>query len=67
MFLEVRHVQHRAIALYETESFARVGRRDAYYPPAGPDAPREDALVMRRSLEPDPARAVFVDVASGYP
>jgi [ribosomal protein S18]-alanine N-acetyltransferase len=67
LFLEVRPSNIAAIALYETEGFARVGRRDAYYPRAGPDAAREDALVMRRSLEPDPAHAVFVDVASGHP
>jgi ribosomal-protein-alanine N-acetyltransferase len=66
LFLEVRPSNLAAIRLYETEGFARVGRRDAYYPAATPDAPREDALVMRRALERDPARAPFMDVANGH-
>ena len=66
LFLEVRPSNLAAIRLYETEGFARVGRRDAYYPAATPDAPREDALVMRRALEPDPARAPLMDVANGH-
>ena len=51
LFLEVRPSNVGAIQLYETEGFLRVARRIAYYPPAAPDAPREDALVMRRALD----------------
>ena len=50
IFLEVRTSNVAAIALYETEGFVAVARRLAYYPGAGVDAPREDALVMRRAL-----------------
>jgi ribosomal-protein-alanine N-acetyltransferase len=50
IFLEVRASNTAAIALYETEGFAPVARRLGYYPGAGADAPREDALVMRRAL-----------------
>src|SRR5512143_569777 len=50
MFLEVRVSNTPAIALYEVAGFARVGRRTAYYPDRDPQAPREDALVMRREL-----------------
>ncbi len=50
IFLEVRASNVAAIALYETEGFAPVARRLAYYPGAASDAPREDALVMRRAL-----------------
>jgi ribosomal-protein-alanine N-acetyltransferase len=56
IFLEVRVSNLAAIALYAAEGFAAVGRRDAYYPGATPDAPREDALVMRLPLAPRPAR-----------
>jgi len=52
IFLEVRVSNAAAIELYEAEGFARVARRDGYYPQASPDAPREDALVMRRALRP---------------
>jgi len=52
LFLEVRPSNVAAIRLYETEGFVRVARRTAYYPPAAPGAPREDALVMRRALDP---------------
>jgi ribosomal-protein-alanine acetyltransferase len=48
-FLEVRVSNGAAIALYAQEGFAAVARRDGYYPPVGA-GPREDALVMRRSL-----------------
>ena len=65
LFLEVRLSNTGAIALYEAEGFARVARREAYYPPRTPGAPREDALVMRRPLEPDPSRRVILDVADG--
>jgi ribosomal-protein-alanine N-acetyltransferase len=50
IFLEVRASNLAAIALYETEGFAPVARRVGYYPGAAADAPREDALVMRRAL-----------------
>ena len=55
VFLEVRASNVAAIRLYETEGFARVARRVAYYPGATPDAAREDALVMRRALDCDRA------------
>jgi [ribosomal protein S18]-alanine N-acetyltransferase len=51
MFLEVRAGNHAAIALYETAGFARIARRDAYYP-ATATLPAEDALVMRLVLGP---------------
>jgi len=66
LFLEVRPSNTAAIRLYETEGFARVARREAYYPAATPDAPREDALVMRRALKPDPLRTVTLDIADGH-
>ncbi|HYQ99917.1 MAG TPA: ribosomal protein S18-alanine N-acetyltransferase [Casimicrobiaceae bacterium] len=50
VFLEVRVSNLPAIALYESEGFAAVGRREAYYPPLGERGFREDALVMRRSV-----------------
>jgi len=50
LFLEVRVSNTAAIALYESEGFARVGRRERYYPASGPEQVREDALVMRRAL-----------------
>jgi ribosomal-protein-alanine N-acetyltransferase len=50
IFLEVRASNVAAIALYEAEGFMPVARRLAYYPGAAADAPREDALVMRRAL-----------------
>ena len=53
VFLEVRASNAAAIALYEAEGFASVARRVGYYPGATADAPREDALVMRRALRPD--------------
>ena len=59
IFLEVRASNVAAIALYDTEGFRPVARRLGYYPGVGVDAPREDALVMRRALRdraPSPAR-----------
>ncbi len=50
LFLEVRVSNAAAIALYESEGFAPVGRRERYYPTSGPEQLREDALVMRRAL-----------------
>jgi ribosomal-protein-alanine N-acetyltransferase len=55
MFLEVRVSNAAAIGLYESEGFARVARRERYYPASGPHQLREDALVMRRAL-PRPGR-----------
>ncbi|MEP7182754.1 MAG: ribosomal protein S18-alanine N-acetyltransferase [Betaproteobacteria bacterium] len=57
VFLEVRESNTAAIALYEAEGFARIARRVSYYPGAGVDAPREDALVMRRALPGTPLPA----------
>jgi ribosomal-protein-alanine acetyltransferase len=50
IFLEVRASNGAAIGLYQTEGFAPIARRVAYYPGATGDAAREDALVMRRAL-----------------
>jgi [ribosomal protein S18]-alanine N-acetyltransferase len=50
MFLEVRPSNVAAIALYESEGFVRIARRDEYYPAAAPGDRREDALVLRRAL-----------------
>jgi len=47
IFLEVRVSNVSAITLYERAGFARVGRRNGYYP--GAPVP-EDALVMRRAI-----------------
>ena len=48
-FLEVRASNAPALALYASEGFNTVGRRDGYYP-ATATTPCEDALVMRRAL-----------------
>lgn len=48
-FLEVRESNVPAVALYGREGFVPVARRLGYYPAA--NATREDALVMRKSLE----------------
>jgi ribosomal-protein-alanine N-acetyltransferase len=50
LFLEVRTSNTPAIRLYEAEGFFPVARRIHYYPGASADAPREDAIVMRRPL-----------------
>jgi [ribosomal protein S18]-alanine N-acetyltransferase len=55
VFLEVRVSNIAAIRLYEGEQFAPVARRIGYYPGATADAPREDALVMRRALAGAPS------------
>jgi ribosomal-protein-alanine N-acetyltransferase len=57
IFLEVRVSNAAAVALYESEGFTRVGRRDAYYPAHLPDGVQEDALVMRRVVGPDVPQA----------
>lgn len=54
IFLEVRASNAAAIDLYQTEGFAPIARRVAYYPGATAEAPREDALVMRRALGKTP-------------
>jgi len=51
IFLEVRTSNVAAMRLYEAEGFAPVARRVEYYPGAAPDAPREDAIVMRRAVD----------------
>lgn len=56
VFLEVRMSNTAAIALYRSEAFAPVARRIAYYPASGANPFREDALVMRLALPPDPMR-----------
>ena len=50
IFLEVRVSNIAAIALYASEGFATVGRRDGYYPALAEGAVGEDALVMRRPV-----------------
>ena len=45
LYLEVRESNVAARALYESRSFAHVGRRRGYY-----QHPNEDALIMRRDL-----------------
>lgn len=50
VFLEVRVSNVAAIALYASEGFASVGRRDGYYPPLREGSAAEDALVMRRPV-----------------
>jgi [ribosomal protein S18]-alanine N-acetyltransferase len=46
LWLEVRHSNQRARALYEREGFIEVGLRRAYYPQASGTPGREDAVVM---------------------
>jgi len=50
IFLEVRVGNINAISLYESEGFLRVARRAKYYPPDARGG-REDALVMRLTLQ----------------
>lgn len=47
-FLEVRPSNVRAIHLYESFGFQRIGQRKGYYPAAG--GLREDAIVMEKLL-----------------
>jgi ribosomal-protein-alanine N-acetyltransferase len=47
VFLEVRASNAAALALYQEHRFEPVGHRPDYY-----RRPREDALVLRRALEP---------------
>lgn len=55
MFLEVRPSNSRAHALYDAFGFTVIGRRKNYYP--APGGNREDALVMKHSLETRHAHA----------
>lgn len=55
MFLEVRPSNVRAHALYDAFGFVVIGRRKNYYP--APGGTREDALVMKHSLEARHAHA----------
>ncbi|HOF61105.1 MAG TPA: ribosomal protein S18-alanine N-acetyltransferase [Candidatus Latescibacteria bacterium] len=49
VWLEVRRSNESALRLYEREGFELVRVRKGYYPP------REDALIMRKLLVPEPA------------
>jgi ribosomal-protein-alanine N-acetyltransferase len=49
LWLEVRVSNTRALQIYETHGYRRVGQRKAYYP--GPHGQREDAVVMSLALE----------------
>ncbi len=55
IWLEVRESNQRAQRLYRQQGFAMVGRRRGYYPAAAGE--REDALLMRLSLQPLEARS----------
>ena len=46
IFLEVRHSNRAAIALYRQHGFIPCGSRPGYYP--CPDGSREDALLMEK-------------------
>ncbi len=48
LWLEVRGSNHRAVAIYETYGFRRVGERKNYYP--APDGGREHCLVFSLRL-----------------
>lgn len=50
MLLEVRPSNIVGLRLYERMGFHRIGLRRGYYPPH--DGVREDAIVMRRRLDP---------------
>lgn len=50
LLLEVRADNAAAIALYRRWRFEEDGRRRGYYPPAGADGERVDALLMSRRL-----------------
>lgn len=52
-FLEVRPSNTSAIRLYQAQGFVQIGVRRGYYQAAGG---REDAVVLRRRLEPLRAR-----------
>jgi ribosomal-protein-alanine N-acetyltransferase len=56
LWLEVRASNHRARQVYARRGFAEIGLRRGYYP-AG-QARREDAIVMKLSLQQDPSHGV---------
>ncbi len=60
LFLEVRESNVGAQRLYDRHGFHRVGRRTGYY-----TKPREDALVLRLLLEPDPGDGAGADPGDG--
>lgn len=55
LWLEVRPSNTAGRALYAATGFVEVGLRRGYYPASNQQ--REDAVVMRLALQPDPARA----------
>lgn len=55
LWLEVRPSNTRARALYQREGFVDIGVRKHYYPA---EEGREDALVMRREIKLEAARAL---------
>jgi ribosomal-protein-alanine N-acetyltransferase len=60
LFLEVRVTNHGAQRLYQRHGFRMVGRRPGYY-----TEPVEDALVMCRWLDDEPAGADSSEKVSG--
>ena len=56
LFLEVRVSNNTARQLYQSYGFREVGRRRNYYM-----EPVEDALVMRKDLEPDQPESTSLD------
>lgn len=48
LFLEVREHNTPALCLYRAAGFEEVGRRKGYY-----DKPKEDALLMKKEIDPD--------------
>ncbi|GAA4357017.1 ribosomal protein S18-alanine N-acetyltransferase [Kangiella marina] len=52
VLLEVRESNQPALSFYRKEGFEEIGRRSSYYPK---DEQREDAVVMRRSLDELPS------------
>jgi len=49
LWLEVRVSNQRALQIYETHGYRRVGQRKGYYP--ADNGQREDAVVMSLALE----------------
>jgi ribosomal-protein-alanine N-acetyltransferase len=50
IFLEVRASNEAALRFYGGLGFQQIGRRRGYYPTPPPD-PREDALLLAKSLQ----------------
>jgi tRNA threonylcarbamoyladenosine biosynthesis protein TsaB len=50
LLLEVRPSNTSALAFYDAQGFVQIGRRRDYYPVG--KCGREDALVMKKTLEP---------------